>query len=190
MTEESKANLLNQQITFIMKNLTLKLMSLALFTAIFYSCQENEQPFVHPIIGEWESDAGQPFIQLYLEGVEKTPSEFGMEVFQLNETDARIFMEEYLQNQVLGPINLGSGKIVFDGNNSFRTSGSQGIWSLFNSDTRLRLKAENLPLDQYDFDILTLSANKLELKFDATFELIEEGANEVYNFMVLINLTK
>lgn len=169
-------------------------MSLALVTAILYSCQENEQPFIHPIIGEWEFATGQPFIQLYLEGVEKTPTEFGMEVFQLNETDARIFMEEYLQNQVLGPINLSGGKLMLDRNNSFKTMGPEdsleGVWSLFNSDSRLRLKAENLPLDQYDFDILTLSANKLELKFDATFELVEEGANEVYNFMVLINLTK
>ena len=164
------------------------------FGLLLSNCQENEQPITNPIIGEWESPSGQPFIQLYLEGNEKSPTEFGMEVFQLNETDARIFMENYLQNQVLGPINLSGGKILIDGNSSFRTLGSEdsleGVWSLFNSDSRLRLKAENLPLDQYDFDILTLNSKELELKFDAYFELIGEGENAVHNFKVLIKLIK
>lgn len=155
------------------------------------SCQEQEdvQPFNHPIVGEWETS-----FQLYLEGVEKTPTEFGKEVFNLNEPDARTHMEDYLQNQVLGPINLSGGKIRFDENNSLRSIGSEdtleGIWSLFNSDSVLRLEVENLPLDQYNFDILTLSANKLELKYEATMEIIQAGGNEVHNYTVLINLIR
>lgn len=161
------------------------------------SCQEQApaEPFIHPIIGEWESSDGQPFIQLYLEGVEKTQTEFGMEVFKLNETDALIYMEGYLQNQVLGPINLSGGKIQFDENNSFRTIGSEdtveGTWSLMSSDSFLRLEAKsNMPFDQYNFPILTLTANKLELKHEATIEIIKEGGNEVHNFSVLINLIR
>jgi hypothetical protein len=177
-----------------MKKLTFNLLSLAVMTGCFYSCQENELPTIHPIIGEWESNEPEGFVQLYLEGNEKTPTEFGMEVFDLNESDARIYMENYLQNQVLGPISLSGGKIHFEENNTFKMdvteSSLEGIWYFFNSDSRLRLKTDNLPLDQYDFDVVKLTTNELQLKFEAYFELIQEGENIVHNFMVLINMKK
>jgi hypothetical protein len=156
------------------------------------SCQEQEdvQPFIHPIIGEWETTS----IQLYSEGIEKAPTDFAIEVFSLSEVDALKYIEDYLQNQVLGPINLSGGKIQFDENNSLRSIGSEdtleGIWSLFNSGSVLRLEVENLPLNQYNFDIISLSTNKLELKHEATIEIIKDGGNEVVNYEVLIKLIK
>jgi hypothetical protein len=151
-------NLINKTFTLTMKNSILASILLVALATVFYGCQETEEPlFQHPIIGDWESNDSGNFVRLFLEGVEKTPTEFGMEVFQLNESHAGPYVEAYLQNQILGPIDLGRGALVFGADNVLRSqlgdASLEGIWSLYNSESRLRLQVDGLPNDQYGYDI-------------------------------------
>jgi hypothetical protein len=159
------------------------------------SCQEKEEPISqHPIVGEWKAPDSGSYVQLFLEGDEKTPTTFGMEVFQLNESSAGEYVENYLQNQILGPIDLQEGNLLLTENNTFTSrlanEALEGIWLLYNSESRLRLQAEGLPIDRYGFELIALSQSEMRLKFTGQLEFIAESGNRVHNYEVIIRLIK
>lgn len=172
-----------------------KMALIVIASTVIYGCQEKDDVLPqNPIVGEWKAPITGKYIQILLNGIEKNPTEIGMEVFQLNETSAGPYFESFLQDQILGPIDLHDGSIVFNADNSLVSykdgENLEGIWSLYNSQTRLKMEVDGLPMDQYDFDFRQLSASEMELKYSSELILFSENEPEVHNLMVLIRMIK
>jgi hypothetical protein len=178
-----------------MNNFVVKILGLAILAMILKACDKNDDGvWVDPIIGDWSISHENGFITLQLDEEEISISDFGMTVFGLNEESAAEYVQVYLQAQVLGPIDVNAPAISFKEGNVLRSQKAgeyfQGHWQWMNDRQYLRLGAESLPLDYYNFTVDKLTASQLILRFDATIEIIYETENEVYPYSVLIHLKK
>jgi hypothetical protein len=183
------------QISKKMKNFTLKILTLALLAFALHACEKNDESLtVDHIIGNWMATQGDNFISIYLHDEEIGISDFGMIVFGLNEESAEAYAKNYLQAQVLGPIDVNVPAIVFKEEQTFLSQKAgesvEGNWQWMNDKQYLRINPEKDPLDHYNFTIEKLNAAELILRYDATIEILGGQENQVYPFSVIIKLKR
>ncbi len=158
-----------------------------------FSCinEENKQIKI-PIIGEWKAAEGQ-FLEITVNGEEKSLTEFGMEVLKFNESEAELAARDYLQNNFMGPIAIDEPKLVFLPSNAFSAELSndkiEGSWGLVNNGTVLNLSVNTLPARDYSFNVKKLTNNELELDWQWEMGLLEDNA-EFYQAGIKIHLVK
>lgn len=165
-------------------------MCLFSLSALFFACDSTEDPVAQqPILGVW-SEVGDGVFKLTLNNEEVTLEEFGVTVFGYNEETAEDEARTYLYDNVMGPLRL-DADLEIKSNNSFAVLSDEtieGSWQLYNDGARLRLQAQGFALEQYEFDVVTLTCTQLKLKFEATIEVI--GTDLTYDYKVEIDLVK
>ena len=176
-----------------MKNGVLNLMGLALLTMVFGACNDDEViPVVDPIIGEWVAAEGQ-FLTLTIDGEEKSMVEFGMEVLRSNEAGAEQAAKEYLQNTILGPIDIEEPTLLFSSSDQLSavlaSEEIEGTWKFQNARTVLKLKVPDLNEHYFTFNLKKLTANELELDWDWEMSFIGDET-ETYEVSLKVKLVK
>lgn len=176
-----------------MKNRVLNLLGLTLLTMVFGACNNDEvTPVVDPIVGEWVAAEGQ-FFTLTIDGEEKSLMGFGMEVLRTNEAGAEQAAKEYLQNTILGPIDIEEPKLVFSSSEQLSAvlAGEEieGTWRFQNARTVLKLLVPELNEIDFNFNLKRLTANELELDWDWEMSYIGEET-EAYDVTLKVKLVK
>lgn len=176
-----------------MKNRVLNLLGLALLTMGFGACNNDEvTPVVDPIIGEWVAAEGQ-FLTITVDGEEKSMMEFGMEVLRTNEAGSEQAAKEYLQNTILGPIDIEEPNLVFSSSDQLSATLAgeeiEGTWKLQNARTILKLLVPDLNELDFNFNLKKLTSNELELDWEWEMSYIGEET-EAYEVVLKIKLVK
>ncbi len=157
----------------------------------FTACNDDDAPAANPLVGSWNVTNNMT-ITLSLNGEPVSYTVFGNTVFGLSEEESEAYVTEWLQNQVLGPIQA-NARIEFRADNQFvvGTPGmqsSQGTFQVMNDGAVLRLTASGLPLSSYEFDVLSTACPALKLRHSATIEIL--GAPQQYPYTVELELAK
>lgn len=178
-----------------MKNEALKIIALAILAFCIQACNNNDESLpADPLIGNWSGAHGLEFMHLFLHDEQISIADFGMTVFGLNEESAEAYAKSYLQAQVLGPIDIDAPLIVFKEDQLFLSQkGGEplaGQWQWVNDKQYLRLGVASLPLDRYDFTLVKLTASELNVRYDATIEIIGEHQNQVFPYTVILKLKR
>lgn len=166
----------------------------AVLTAGMTSCMSDGDAVlsVLPIVGEWKS-CGDAFFELHVEGSPVTLLEFGTEVLGFGEAIAEEEARAYLQQQILGPLDLDDPNLVIDPQGTFIALFPQGqlegSWQLINAQRTLVLKTSNQISDQYDFEVQRLLPGTLELKKSLTIYRVGQEAL-TFRVEVMINLVE
>jgi sugar-specific transcriptional regulator TrmB len=131
-----------------------------------FSCQETEKPVGMDILGEWKIDGRST--EVLLNGEVKTLAEMGKEVFGLEEESAKTYVEEYLQNQILGPLSLEDAEVSFSKDLMTVNQGGnqrQSIWQLLNEKTVLKLNSLEENQVSYFFNFNNNSVQQINLSW-------------------------
>ena len=143
----------------------------------FFSCQEKEEPAEINILGEWKIDGINTVVLLNGEG--KSIKEMGMEIYGLNEQTAKIHMEEYLQNQILGPLSLTDADVSFDPDLLTVRLGQEqrkSYWQLLNDKTVLKLVSMEDDF-QYLFNCKFNSNQEIDLSWEWQIQELDDPTN-------------
>lgn len=155
-----------------------------------YSCQEKEKPVVMDILGEWKIDGGST--EVLLNGEVKTLAEMGIEVFGLEEESAKTYVEEYLQNQILGPLSLTDAEVSFTQNLVTVKQGGdqrQSDWQLLNDKTVLKLNSLEENQVAYLFNFQFIPSQQIDLSWDWQIQDLED-ATIIYDLGLKLRLIK
>jgi hypothetical protein len=132
-----------------------------------FSCEETEKPVGMDILGEWKIDGRST--EVLLNGEVKTLAEMGAEVFGLEEESAKTYMEEYLQNQILGPLSLADADVSFSKDLMTVNQGGdqrQSLWQLLNDKTVLKLNSLEENQVSYFFNFNYNSVQQINLSWN------------------------
>jgi hypothetical protein len=140
-----------------------------------FSCQETEKPVGMDILGEWKIDGRST--EVLLNGEIKTLDELGMEVFGLDEESAKTYAEEYLQNQILGPLSLRDAEVSFTQTLMTVKQGGdqrQSDWQLLNDKTVLKLNTLEENQLAYLFNFQFNTSQQINLSWDWQVQHIDD----------------
>jgi hypothetical protein len=176
-----------------MKKEIINLFGLAMLAMTFGACNDDDViPVIDPIIGEWVAAEGQ-FLTLTVDGEEKSVKEFGMEVLRTNEAGAELAAKEYLQNTILGPIDIEEPTLLFSDSNQLSAvldgEEVEGTWSFLNDRTLLKLIVPDINSTDYNFNLKKLTGNELELDYDWEMSYIGEQT-DAYEVALKVKLIK
>ncbi len=132
-----------------------------------FSCQEKEKLVGMEILGEWKIDGRST--EVLLNGEIKTLAELGIEVFGLEEESAKTYVEEYLQNQILGPLSLTDAEVSFTQTLMTVKQGGdqkQSDWQLLNDKTLLKLNSLEENQVAYLFNFRINASQQINLSWD------------------------
>lgn len=176
-----------------MKNSNSNYLAYCLFALSVVACINEEQMQIeNSIIGEWRAAEGQ-FLEITVNGLEKSLTEFGMEVLKFNESEAELAASEYLQNNFMGPIAIEEPKINFLPTKALSAqlleNSIDGTWEFINNGTVLNLSVNELPVRDFSFNVKKLTNKELELAWNWEMGLLEENS-EFYEVGMNIQLVK
>ena len=155
-----------------------------------FSCQEKEKLVGMDILGEWKIDGRST--EVLLNGDVKTLAEMGIEVFGLEEEAAKIYVEKYLQNQILGPLNLADAEVSFSQDLMTVNQGGdqrQSLWQLLNDKTVLKLNSLEENQVAYLFNFQFIPSQQIDLSWDWQIQDLE-NATVVYDLGLKLRLIK
>lgn len=156
---------------------------------IFSSCQEKEKPLENNLLGEWTIDGSST--EIFLNGEVNSLTEIGTKLFDLNEASAQAYMEDYLQNQILGPLMLTDASVFFAEDILTVKKGQsqrKSSWQLLNEKTILKLSSlENN--SEFLFNISFIPNQQIDLSWEWEIENINNPTN-VNNLEIKLKLTK
>jgi hypothetical protein len=116
----------------------------------------------------------------------------GIEVFGLDEESAKTYAEEYLQNQILGPLSLKDAEVSFTQTLMTVKQGGdqrQSDWQLLNDETVLKLNSLEKNQVAYLFNFQFIPNQQIDLSWDWQIQDLE-GANIVYDLGLKLRLIK
>ncbi|WP_194777992.1 hypothetical protein [Pararhodonellum marinum] len=154
------------------------------------SCQENEEPVVMDILGDWKIDGRST--EVLLNGEVKTLAAMGIEVFGLEEESAKTYVEEYLQNQILGPLSLSDADVSFSQDLITVKQGGdqrQSVWQLLNDKTVLKLNSLEENQVSYFFNFNHNSVQQINLSWDWQVQHLADPT-KVHDLALTLKLIK
>lgn len=154
------------------------------------SCQEKEEPVVMDILGEWKIDGRST--EVLLNGEVKTLAAMGIEVFGLEEESAKTYVEEYLQNQILGPLSLTDAEVSITQTLITVKQGGdqrQSDWQLLNDKTVLKLNSLEENQVAYLFNFQFNPSQQINLSWDWQVQHLADPT-KVYDLELKLRLIK
>lgn len=155
-----------------------------------FSCQEKEKPVGMDILGEWKVDGKST--EVLLNGKVKTLAAMGIEVFGINEESAKIYVEDYLQNQILGPLSLTDAEVSFSHDLITVNQGNeqkQSFWQLLNDNTVLKLNSLEENQVSYFFNFNHNSVQQINLSWDWQVQHLDDPT-KVHDLALKLRLIK
>ena len=155
-----------------------------------FSCQEKEKPLGMDILGEWKIDGSST--EVLLNGEVKTLAAMGIEVFGLDGESAKTFAEEYLQNQILGPLSLADAEVSFSHDLITVNQGEdqrQSFWQLLNDKTVLKLNSLEESQVAYLFNFQFNQGQQINLSWDWQVQHLNDPT-KVHDLQLKLRLIK
>ncbi len=155
-----------------------------------FSCQETEKPVGMDILGEWKIDGRST--EVLLNGEVKTLAELSIEVFGLDEETSTTYVEEYLQNQILGPLSLTDAEVSFTQTLMTVKQGGdqkQSDWQLLNDKTVLKLNSLEENQVSYFFNFNHNAEQQINLSWDWQVQHLADPT-KVYDLGLKLRLIK